>query len=64
MGWGAFPPLLGVLLLGTLTIALVRTGADPASLIRGGPYSEFSFQILGNYSKEASFLQFEKFLSF
>ena len=35
------------------------SGADLAFLIRGEPYSEFSFQILGKcYSKEASFLQF------
>ena len=33
-------------------------------LSKGGPYSEFSFQSLGNYSKEVSFLWFEKFLSF
>ena len=33
-----------------------NTGADPAFLIRGDLIQKFSCQILGNYSKESSFL--------
>ena len=49
-----------------LIFILSRTsGADPALLIRGGDLiQKFFFQILGNYSKESSFLQCQNFLNF
>ena len=40
------------------------SGADPAFLIRGDVIQKFSCQILGNYSKESSFLYYQKCLSF
>ena len=35
-------------------------GADPAFAIRGDPIQKFSYQILGNYSKQASFFAASK----
>ena len=39
-----------------MKLNLITAGADPAFVNRGGPNSEISCQILGNYSEESSFL--------
>ena len=47
-----------------LLLVILMTGADPVFLIREDLIQKFSCQVLGNYSKEASFSWFQKCLNF